>query len=100
MAMESAAYRYRAKRAVGISASREGGWRWNSENVRPRPNLGEGENMVARDDAAHPVEPPNIISFTAAHYILCDLRQHNNKRMRDITIFILDLYRFEVLAPM
>jgi hypothetical protein len=64
----------------------------------PRPNLAGGG---ARDDAAHPVQPPNIICFAAVclNYILCDLRQHGNKHMRDIVIFILDLNRFEVLAP-
>jgi hypothetical protein len=57
-----------------------------------RPNLGEGDDMATGDDALHPVQPPKRISFGRGYYILRDLCQHSNKHIRDILIFILDLY--------
>ena len=68
----------------------------------PRTNLAEGDDMAARDNTTHPVQPPNRISFAALclNNIHCYLRQHNSKQMTDIIIFTLDLYRFEALAPM
>jgi hypothetical protein len=48
--------------------------------------------MATGDNAVHPVQPSKRISFARAYNILCDLRQHSNKHMRDIVIFILDFY--------
>jgi hypothetical protein len=67
----------------------------------PRPNLLSDQFVLPPNDAAHPVPPPKIMCFAEGclNYILCDLCQQINKLMRDTTN-ILDLYRFEVLAPM
>lgn len=58
---------------------------------------------AAGDDALHPVEPLSGTGWSLAaavqlDHILWNPPQRGNRQMSDIVPFILDLYRFEVLA--